>query len=148
MSWTFGPALQLLALLGFFTAAPVIAAPDIEVCFTPEYSSTPSCTQDIVNAIASARHSILVQAYSFTSASIAKALIEAHRRGVAVKAILAAGARTQFAVFGIEGQWQTRPQIQEFAQAGASAGWWSGCGNDDLEGTLREMERLAKAVVG
>ncbi len=87
-----------------------------------------------------------MQAYSFTSASIAKALIEAHRRGVAVKAILDRGPNT-FAVFGIEGQWQTRPQIQEFAQAGADriVVWlW----NDDLKGTLREMERLAKVVVG
>jgi hypothetical protein len=43
-----GPGLQLLALITLFTAAPIIAAPDIQVCFTPEYGSTPSCTQDIV----------------------------------------------------------------------------------------------------
>jgi len=88
MDQLLGPGLQLLALITLFTAAPIIAAPDIQVCFTPEYGSTPSCTQDIVNAIDSARHTILVQAYSFTSAPIAKALVEAHRRGVAVKVIL------------------------------------------------------------
>jgi hypothetical protein len=50
-----------------------------------------------------------------------------------------------FTAFGIEGQWQTRPQIQEFAQAGAGRVMvW--LGNDDLKGMLREMERLAKAV--
>jgi hypothetical protein len=56
-------------------------------------------------------------------------------------------SRLDFTVFGIEGQWQTRPQIQEFAQAGAGrvVVW---LGNDDLKGTLREMERLAKTVIG
>jgi hypothetical protein len=43
--------LRLLALVILFTAAPVIAGPDVQVCFTPEYGSTPSCTQDIVNAL-------------------------------------------------------------------------------------------------
>ena len=52
-----------------------------------------------------------------------------------------------FTVFGIEGQWQASAQIQEFAKAGANrvVVW---LGNDDLKGTLREMERLAKAVIG
>jgi phosphatidylserine/phosphatidylglycerophosphate/cardiolipin synthase-like enzyme len=94
MNRRFGPRLQLLALIGLFAAAPVIANPEVQVCFTPEYGSTPSCTQDIVNAIDSARHTILVQAYSFTSAPIAKALVEAHRRSVAVKVILDKSANT------------------------------------------------------
>jgi phosphatidylserine/phosphatidylglycerophosphate/cardiolipin synthase-like enzyme len=86
--------LRLLALVILFTAAPVIAGPDVQVCFTPEYGSTPSCTQDIVDAINSTRRTILVQAYSFTSAPIAKALVEAHRRGVEVKVILDKSANT------------------------------------------------------
>jgi phosphatidylserine/phosphatidylglycerophosphate/cardiolipin synthase-like enzyme len=86
--------LRLLALVILFTAAPVIAGPDVQVCFTPEYGSTPSCTQDIVDAINSARRTILVQAYSFTSAPIAKALVEAHRRGVEMKVILDKSANT------------------------------------------------------
>jgi alkanesulfonate monooxygenase SsuD/methylene tetrahydromethanopterin reductase-like flavin-dependent oxidoreductase (luciferase family) len=51
-----------------------------------------------------------------------------------------------FTVFGIEGQWQTKAEIQEFAKAGADrvVVW---LGNDDLNGTLREMERLAKALI-
>ena len=44
--------------------------------------------------IASARSEILIQAYSFTSAPIAKALIEAHKRGVKVAAILDKSQRT------------------------------------------------------
>ncbi|TXH38763.1 MAG: phospholipase D family protein [Rhodospirillaceae bacterium] len=56
----------------------------ITPCFTPGGA----CTQLIVNAISSAKHDIRVQAYSFTSAPIAKALADAHRRGVDVKVIL------------------------------------------------------------
>lgn len=57
---------------------------NIEVCFTPGEN----CTQKIINEIAAARHSILVQAYSFTSAPIAKALVDANKRGVKVNVIL------------------------------------------------------------
>lgn len=56
----------------------------IQVCFTPGQN----CTQQIVNELANANQSILVQAYSFTSAPIAKALVDASRRGVDVKVIL------------------------------------------------------------
>jgi phosphatidylserine/phosphatidylglycerophosphate/cardiolipin synthase-like enzyme len=41
-----------------------------------------------VSAISQAKTEILVQAYSFTSAPIAKALVDAHKRGVQVKIIL------------------------------------------------------------
>lgn len=55
-----------------------------EVCFTPGGQ----CTQDIVNAINSAKKQVLVQAYQLTSAPIAGALAQAHGRGVDVKVIL------------------------------------------------------------
>jgi len=42
----------------------------------------------VVDALNAARQSVLVHAYSFTSAPIAKALVEAHKRGVRVEAIL------------------------------------------------------------
>jgi phosphatidylserine/phosphatidylglycerophosphate/cardiolipin synthase-like enzyme len=48
------------------------------VCFTPGGN----CTDAIVQALNDAKHTILVQAYSFTSAPIAKALLDAHKRGV------------------------------------------------------------------
>ena len=54
------------------------------ICFTPHGN----CTSQIVNAISQAKHQILVQAYSFTSAPIAKALVDAKNRGVDVKIIL------------------------------------------------------------
>jgi phosphatidylserine/phosphatidylglycerophosphate/cardiolipin synthase-like enzyme len=60
------------------------AKPPIGVHFTPGDSPT----QAIVDALAQAKAAIHVQAYSFTSAPIADALRQAHRRGVAVSVIL------------------------------------------------------------
>jgi phosphatidylserine/phosphatidylglycerophosphate/cardiolipin synthase-like enzyme len=62
-----------------------------QVCFTPGGE----CTQDIVNAIADAKKQILVQAYSFTSAPIARALVDAHKRGVDIKIILDKSQKTE-----------------------------------------------------
>jgi phosphatidylserine/phosphatidylglycerophosphate/cardiolipin synthase-like enzyme len=42
----------------------------------------------VVKAVSEAQKSIFVQAYSFTNAAIAKALLDAHARGVAVELIL------------------------------------------------------------
>ncbi len=55
-----------------------------EVCFTPGGA----CTDLILAELGRARHRVLVQAYSFTSAPIAQALVQAHRRGVEVRVIL------------------------------------------------------------
>jgi phosphatidylserine/phosphatidylglycerophosphate/cardiolipin synthase-like enzyme len=52
------------------------------------FSPNGGATQAIINEISNAKTEILVQAYSFTSTPIAKALIEAHKRGVKVEAIL------------------------------------------------------------
>lgn len=64
--------------------APMVEDVPVRVCFTPESQ----CTPGIVNAINSAKSSIFVQAYSFTSAPIANALVAAKKRGVDVKVIL------------------------------------------------------------
>jgi phosphatidylserine/phosphatidylglycerophosphate/cardiolipin synthase-like enzyme len=48
-----------------------------------------------VQALASAQRTILAQAYSFTSAPIAKALLDAHTRGVQVQVILDQSQRTE-----------------------------------------------------
>jgi len=56
----------------------------IQVYFSPKGG----CTEAIVDAIKSAKKTIHVQAYSFTSAPIAEALHDAHRSGVAVQVIL------------------------------------------------------------
>lgn len=55
-----------------------------DVCFAP-YDN---CTSQIINAISQAKRQILVQAYSFTSVPIAKALVNAKNKGVEVKIIL------------------------------------------------------------
>ena len=55
-----------------------------KVCFSPRGG----CTEAIVDQINAAKSEILVQAYSFTSAPIAKALTNAFKRGVKVEAIL------------------------------------------------------------
>jgi phosphatidylserine/phosphatidylglycerophosphate/cardiolipin synthase-like enzyme len=75
------------------TPAPAAPAPfpsatttpsAVTVCFTPGGN----CTDAIVNALGEAKRTVLVQAYSFTSAPIAKALLDAHTRGVQVQVIL------------------------------------------------------------
>jgi phosphatidylserine/phosphatidylglycerophosphate/cardiolipin synthase-like enzyme len=63
----------------------------VTVCFTPGGN----CTDGIVQALGSANRSILVQAYAFTSAPIAKALLDAHTRGVQVQVILDKSQRTE-----------------------------------------------------
>lgn len=58
--------------------------PPIEVCFSPKGG----CTEAIVRELDAAKSTVLVQAYSFTSAPIAKALVDAHNRGVDVRVVL------------------------------------------------------------
>ncbi len=61
----------------------------IQVCFTPGQD----CTAMLVDEINAAQKTIEVQAYSFTSYPIAKALVHAQARGVDVEVIL---DKTQF----------------------------------------------------
>ena len=63
----------------------------VQVYFSPRGGATDA----VVSALAHATNAVLVQAYSFTSAPIAKALVEAHRRGVKVQAILDHSQRTE-----------------------------------------------------
>lgn len=56
----------------------------ISACFTPSMH----CTEKIVNEINQAKKSIFVQAYSFTSVTIAESLARASLRGVDVRVIL------------------------------------------------------------
>lgn len=79
-----------IAGLGFFQLIPLEEPTSLstnestlKVCFSPQGN----CEDVVIDAIASAKQSIKVQAYSFTSLPIATALIQAHRRGVAVQVI-------------------------------------------------------------
>ena len=60
----------------------IIQAP--KVYFSPHGGATAA----IVDEIGSAKSEILVQAYSFTSKEISKALLDAHQRGVHIEIIL------------------------------------------------------------
>ena len=73
------------------TAAVDQPAPQIAVYFSPNGG----CTDAVVKELDAAKESVLVQAYSFTSAPIAKALMEAHKRGVKVQVILDKSQRTE-----------------------------------------------------
>lgn len=76
------------------TSAPITTYADMfspnstyEVCFSPNGG----CADKIIDNISKAKRQILVQAYSFTSAPIAKALAEARQRGVYIGIILDKG---------------------------------------------------------
>jgi phosphatidylserine/phosphatidylglycerophosphate/cardiolipin synthase-like enzyme len=72
----------LLPLACASPSAPVSAGPlaaeVIQVFFSPHGGVTDA----VVRELGSAKKEILVQAYSVTSAPIAKALVDAHKRGV------------------------------------------------------------------
>jgi phosphatidylserine/phosphatidylglycerophosphate/cardiolipin synthase-like enzyme len=83
-------ALSAALLLG--GCGPQASIPrGVQVYFSPNGGAT----EAVVNALDHATNSILVQAYSFTSAPIAQALANAHRRGLQVKVILDDSQRTE-----------------------------------------------------
>jgi len=77
-----------IVLLGFLVtwghAAESFSPARVAVYFSPNGGATDA----VVREVNAAQQHILVQAYSFTSAPIAKALVEAHKRGVKVLAVL------------------------------------------------------------
>jgi phosphatidylserine/phosphatidylglycerophosphate/cardiolipin synthase-like enzyme len=66
-------------------------SPAWEVYFSPHGG----CTEAVIRELNKAKTTVLVQAYTFTSAPIAKALLNAHKRGVKVEVILDKSQRTQ-----------------------------------------------------
>jgi len=81
--------LMLLAVAGCEPQTSIPAG--IQVYFSPKGGAT----EAVVDALDHATNSILVQAYSFTSAPIAQGLVEARRRGVKVAVILDESQRTE-----------------------------------------------------
>lgn len=69
--------------------APVASEDGVAVYFT----LGGDCAAAVVKEIASARHSVLIQAFSLTSPSIQTALVAASRRGVSVRLILDSSRR-------------------------------------------------------
>jgi phosphatidylserine/phosphatidylglycerophosphate/cardiolipin synthase-like enzyme len=81
--------LMFLALAG---CKPRPSIPEgIQVYFSPRGGAT----EAVVSALDQATNDIRVQAYSFTSAPIAQALVQARRRGVKVTVILDQGQATE-----------------------------------------------------
>ena len=80
--------MKLILLILFFAAS--LQAADIRVYFSPKGG----CTEAVVDTLNKATNSVLVQAYSFTSVPIAKALVDAHKRGVNIRVILDKSNRT------------------------------------------------------
>ncbi len=79
--------LSVIVVYAMYGKAVTVTGKDIEqvqIFFSPRGG----CTEAVVNAITQAKSEILVQAYSFTSAPVAKALVNAHKRGVHVQIIL------------------------------------------------------------
>ena len=82
----------LCLILPFVLAISVLADPaDVSVYFSPNGG----CTEAIVKELGNAKSNILIQAYSFTSAPIAKAVVDAHKRGIDVAVILDKSQRTE-----------------------------------------------------
>jgi len=83
---------HLLLALALCLALPAAgSAADLVLRDTPArifFSPNGGAQEAILRAIAEARHSILVQAYIFTSAPVAHALAQAKERGVRVEAVL------------------------------------------------------------
>jgi len=81
----------LLVPASLVAQAPTQSPPPIEVHFSPKGG----CTEAVVKELNAAKTTILVQAYSFTSTPIAKALVGAHQRGIRVEVILDKSQRTE-----------------------------------------------------
>jgi phosphatidylserine/phosphatidylglycerophosphate/cardiolipin synthase-like enzyme len=78
----------LLTVGLLFVPAHGTAASSFSAETSVYFSPNGGATEAIVRELGSAQHSIRVQAYSFTSAPIAKALLDAHKRGVKILAVL------------------------------------------------------------
>jgi phosphatidylserine/phosphatidylglycerophosphate/cardiolipin synthase-like enzyme len=85
-------ALALGGVLLLAGCEPSASIPQgVQVYFSPKGGAT----QAVVDVLGRATNSVLVQAYSSTSAPIGEALVTAHRRGVKVRAILDRSQRTE-----------------------------------------------------
>ena len=78
----------LTVSLSLFLLPSSILPQDRPTTWEVYFSPNGGCTDAIVREVDKAKSTVLVQAYSFTSYKIAKALLDAHKRGVKVEVIL------------------------------------------------------------
>jgi PLD-like domain len=91
--------------------------PTVAIYFTPGEN----CPEIVVKTLGAATTSIVLQAYAFTSAPIAKALVDAMQRGVRVEAILDKSNRTDKYSAA-----PARPPSPPLRRAPASGRWYCG----------------------
>ncbi len=84
-------SILLFTLLASTVPAADTGSPLWHVYFSPKGG----CTEAVVDVLSGSKSTVLVQAYSFTSAPIAKALVDAHRRGVKIQVILDKSQKTE-----------------------------------------------------
>jgi phosphatidylserine/phosphatidylglycerophosphate/cardiolipin synthase-like enzyme len=77
-----------ITLWAFLSPSPALSQDKSTSSWEVYFSPNGGCTDAIVRELDKAQSTVLVQAYSFTSAPIAKALLDAHKRGVKVQVIL------------------------------------------------------------
>lgn len=83
----------IITLLALITISCASNKQDIQVCFTPGMD----CESLIIQEIKQAKDNIYIQAYSFTDANIANALVEAHKQhNVYINVILDKTQRNSF----------------------------------------------------
>ena len=78
----------VIGIMGLLTGCSALRGPLEPMSTAVYFSPDGGGTEAIVREINRAQHRIWVQAYSFTSAPIAEALVAAHKRGVEVLAVL------------------------------------------------------------
>jgi phosphatidylserine/phosphatidylglycerophosphate/cardiolipin synthase-like enzyme len=76
--------LRIAAFATLFFSAPCFGNPPPEVAFSPDHGAT----ELVVRTIESARATVRVAAYSFTSKPIAEALLDDEKRGIDVKVVV------------------------------------------------------------
>jgi phosphatidylserine/phosphatidylglycerophosphate/cardiolipin synthase-like enzyme len=81
---------ELILIVCLLPCFHAFAGPEWQVYFSPDGGAADA----IVAELNKATNFILVQAYSFTSAPIAKALVDAHKREIMVAIIFDKGQRT------------------------------------------------------
>ncbi len=85
--------ISLILWTGLFS--PVTLPQENPATWEVYFSPRGECTSAIIKELSKANNSIFVQAYSFTSAPIAGALVDAFKRGVKVEVILDKRQKTQ-----------------------------------------------------
>src|SRR5438094_10485166 len=85
----------LIALLSLWVHLGHTAEPFSSARIAVYFSPSGGATETVVREVNAATTQVLVQAYSFTSVPIAKALVEAHKRGVTVLAVLDKSQQTE-----------------------------------------------------